>query len=209
MPLGVRSILSVVTLTAALAAGPAIGFAGGPAVAGGPAAAFAGGVSPARAAPGTAAPATHCVLAAGARAATCYATFPAAIAAATGGRVRAPASAAAAASDARFAAALDDPSVTAASVVVGIEYTNANYSGSTLTLSAPGRCDDSNDADYWYATLPAGWNDVISSFRSYSNCAQQLFRNTYFQGGALTGILTNTPYVGAPANDQASSITAN
>jgi hypothetical protein len=172
---------------------------------------LAGPAAAAPAAARAAAPAAakHCVLAAGASTATCYSSFPAAIAAVTKGRVKAPASATAAATDPGFAAAISADAVTAASVVVGVEFTNANYTGSTLTLYASGRCDNSTDADYVWNTLPAGWNDVITSFKSYNNCAQQLFRNTYRGGGALTGILVNSPNVGAPANDQASSLTAN
>jgi hypothetical protein len=155
-------------------------------------------------------PATHCVLAAGRVAPRCYGTFPEAIAAATAGRVRtAPADPRTAVADAGFAAALEDGAAILASVVTGIEYANISYGGSTLTLTAPGRCDDSLDADWSYPSLPSGWNDRISSFRSYNNCAQQLFRSTSLTGGALTGILVSTANVGATANDQASSITAN
>jgi len=170
------------------------------------------GVSVPLAGPAAAAPAEagkHCVLAAGAAAATCYDSFPAAIAAVTKGRVRAPDSATAAATDPAFAAALSADAVTASSVITGVEYANINYGGSTLTLYASGRCDDNIDADYVWNTLPSGWNDRISSFKSYNNCAQQLFRNTYRGGGALTGILVNTANVGSTANDQASSLTAN
>jgi hypothetical protein len=196
---GVRSIL-LVPLQVALAT--VILAAGLCATAASPAAATA----PTAAAPG---PTNHCVLAAGSTKATCYASFPAAIAAATGGRVRAPSDAAAAASDAAFGTAIDSTPLTSGSWVAAIEYVNASYGGGSLTLTTSGPCDNSLDADYVWNTLPAGWNDVISSFHSYSNCAQQLFRNTYRGGGALTGILSNTPYVGAPANDQASSLTAN
>lgn len=160
---------------------------------------------PAAAAPPT--PEKHCVLAAGAKAATCYATFPAAIAAITGGKVRAPASATDAATDPAFAAAVDAPAATAAQTIVGIEYADANYRGSTLTLYASGRCDSSPDADYAWDTLPSGWNDRISSLKSFANCAQQLFRDTY-RRNPITGLVYNVPNLGA-ANDQASSITAN
>lgn len=153
---------------------------------------------------------THCVVAAGNGAPRCFGTFPEAVAAATGGRVRtAPATPRAAAADPAFTAAIEDGAVTAAAVVVGIEYVDASYGGATLTLTAPGRCDDSMDADWFFPSLPAGWNDRITSFRSYNNCAQQLFRGASMTGGALTGILVSTPNVGAPANDQASSVTAN
>ena len=140
----------------------------------------------------------------------CFATFPAAIAAATGGRVTsAPASAAAALQDPAFTAAVEIQPVATSTVLVGIESANLNYGGASLSMTASGRCDDSLDVDYRFASLPSGWNDRISSFRSYSNCAQQLFRDTNFGGGALTNIVTSMSYVGSAANDRASSITFN
>jgi hypothetical protein len=159
--------------------------------------------------PSAAAP--HCVLAAGDRQAPrCFATFPAAIAAATGGRVTsAPASAATAVRDPAFTAAVESQSVTVGAVLVGIESADLNYGGASLSMTAPGRCDYSMDVDYRFSSLPSGWNDRISSFRSYSNCAQQLFRGTSFSGGALTNIVSAMSYVGGAANDQASSVTFN
>jgi len=159
--------------------------------------------------PATALP--HCVLAAGEQQAPrCFATFPAAIAAATGGWVTgAPASPADALRDPAFAAAVESTPTTLASVLVGIEYADINYGGSTLSMTASGRCDYSLDVDYRFPSLPSGWNDRISSFRSYSNCAQQLFKSTSFTGGALTNIVSSMSYVGSAANDQASSVTFN
>jgi hypothetical protein len=158
----------------------------------------------------------HCTLAAGAdRPLHCFATFRAAVAFGTGGRVRdAPASATAAAHDPAFAAAVTAagtaPSTTpAASILVGTEFADANFTGGTLSLFAPGRCDNSSDADFRFGSLPAGWNDRITSFRSFSNCAQQLFRSVNFAGGSLTLIISSLANVGAAANDQASSITFN
>lgn len=159
--------------------------------------------------PSAAAP--HCVLAAGDRQTPrCFATFPAAIAAATGGRVdTAPASPTAAVRDPGFTAAVESAAVTAGAVLVGIESADLNYGGASLSMTAPGRCDNSLDVDYRFPSLPSGWNDRISSFRSYSNCAQQLFRGTNFTGGALTNIVSSMSYVGSAANDQASSVTFN
>jgi hypothetical protein len=163
----------------------------------------------------------HCTLAAGAnQPLRCFATFREAISVATRGRVTdAPASAAAAATDPAFAARVERSNATAtartsavtpaASVLAGIEYANVNFGGSTLSLSTGGSCDNSSDVDFRVPSLPAGWNDRISSFRSFSNCAQQLFRSVNFTGGALTGIVGSLANVGAAANDQASSVTFN
>ena len=198
-------LAALALVPAAVLAGPAAAAPAGRAAGG--AATQEGATSAART-PSATAP--HCVLAAGAgQTARCFATFPAAIAAATGGRVTdAPASYATAADDPAFAAELQE-AVTAGSVLVGIEYANLNFGGATLSMTASGNCDASLDADYRFPSLPSGWNDRISSFRSYSNCAQQLFRNTSFTGGALTNVVTVMSYVGAAANDQASSLTFN
>ncbi len=201
------SFLGCVALAAPAAAAPV---GGAPAA---PAAAPAGPTDEAAtaAARPPAAAGRHCVLAAGSGARErCFADFPSAVAHATGGRVTdAPASPAAAARDASFTAALEAAPVAAAAAVVGIEYANLNYGGSSLTLTAARGCDNSLDVDWRFPSLSASWNDRISSFRSYSNCAQQLFRGGNFSGGALTHIVTSMSYVGAAANDQASSITFN
>jgi hypothetical protein len=198
-------------LPAAAVAGPA---AAAPSTPTGPAPVRAGGPAPESATaaarpPSAAAP--HCVLAAGyGQTPRCFATFPAAVAAATGGRVTdAPASPAAAVRDPAFTAAVQDLSTTAAAVLVGIEYADVNYGGASLSMTASGRCDYSLDVDYRFPSLPSGWNDRISSFHSYSNCAQQLFRDTSFAGGALTNIVSSMSYVGSAANDRASSVTFN
>jgi hypothetical protein len=140
------------------------------------------------------------------------ATYRAAVAYGTGGRVTtAPVSARTAALDPAFARSMAaPPAATAkASVLLGTEYANANFGGASLSLFGSRRCDTSADADFRFASLPAGWNDRITSFRSFSNCAQQLFRYTNFGGGSLTIIITSLASVGAAANDQAGSLTFN
>jgi hypothetical protein len=214
--LGRRALVvlaAAVPLTLALAglAGPATAVPVGPAAV--PAPATGGTAESATAAapaPATAAP--HCALVAGSTTARCFATYRAAVAYGTGGQVTdAPVSARSAALDPTFARTISAlPTVmAAASVLLGTEYANANFGGSSLSLFGAGQCDNSSDADFRFASLPTGWNDRISSFRSFSNCAQQLFRNTNFGGGSLTIIISSLAYVGAAANDQASSLTFN
>jgi hypothetical protein len=157
---------------------------------------------------GTAAP-THCVLRATPRGGTeepptCFGSFRAAIAFATDGRVTDAPESASRATDAAFATRLDAPDTTTAAVL-GIDYADINFHGSTLTLSAAGGCDNNIDVDWQFPTLPAAWNDRISSFRSFSNCLQQLFRDVNF-GVAITSRLVSSAWVGAAANDRASSI---
>jgi hypothetical protein len=201
-------LAAAVPLVLALA-GPAaavpVGPAAVPAPAGGPTAESATAAAPP---PATAAP--HCALVAGSTAARCFGTYRAAVAYGTRGRVTdAPLSARTAALDPAFARTMSAPAATAASLLLGTEYANANFGGASLSLFGASRCDNSSDADFRFASLPAGWNDRITSFRSFSNCAQQLFRNTNFGGGSLTIIISSLANVGAAANDQASSLTFN
>jgi len=173
-----------------------------------PAGAAPGGASPtaATSAPGAT---RHCVLRAvrGAVPAEprCFGSFRAAISWASGGRVTdAREQASVAATDPAFAARLREVASTAVAIL-GIEYADANYRGATLTLTAAGGCDSSLDVDWQFASLPSSWNDRISSFRSYSNCLQRLFRDVNF-GTAITPIQGSSPWVGSAANDKASSI---
>jgi hypothetical protein len=196
-------VLALAGPAAAIPVGPAV-----PAPASGPTA-----ESATAAAPPPASSAPHCALVAGSTTAHCFGTYRAAVAYGTGGRVtNAPVSARDAALDPAFArtmSALPAPTSAVASVLLGTEYVNANFGGASLSLFGAGRCDDSSDVDFRFASLPAGWNDRITSFRSFSNCAQQLFRNTNFGGGSLTIIISSLANVGAAANDQASSLTFN
>ena len=192
-----RSVGAVGAVGAVMAAAVALAVPAGPAAA--------------QRAPGiTAAAPSHCVLQAsrtGAQppAPACFASFRTAIAWATGGRVTdAPESAGHAATDQRFAARLAGVR-SAGRAVVGIDYADAGYRGGALTLTAPSGCDNDIDVDWQFPALPARWNDRISSFRSYSNCLQQLFRHGSF-GTAITPKRGSSPWVGSAANDQASSI---
>jgi hypothetical protein len=177
--------------------------------------------SPAGAAPAAAARPAHCVLrptpeGAAPVGVVCLATFRAAISVATGGRVAdAPLDARAALADPGFTARLtaraaggvapDGGSVTDSSLVLAIDYSDASFSGSTLTLTGATACDNSSDVDVQYGSLPGGWNDQISSFRGFNLCEQVLYRDVNFVG-VLTGTIGTTGWVGSGANDLASSI---
>jgi hypothetical protein len=157
----------------------------------------------------------HCTLAAGAgQTLHCFATFRAAVAYGTHGRITdAPATPAAAARDPKFAAKVAaagaDPLVGTGSTFLGTDYADANMRGASLNFFGTSGCDNSSDADFRFNSLPAGWNDRITSFSSFSNCAQQLFRNTNLGGGSLTIVIRSLANVGSAANDQASSLTFN
>jgi hypothetical protein len=205
------AVLAVAVPLVLALAGPAgavpVGPAAVPAPASGPTAESATAAAPPRA---SATP--HCALVAGSTAARCFGTYRAAVAFGTGGRVTdAPLSAQAAALDPAFARTISalPAATTASTTLLGTEYADANFSGASLSLFGGGRCDNSSDADFRFASLPSGWNDRITSFRSFSNCAQQLFRDINFGGGSLTIIISSLANVGPAANDQASSLTFN
>jgi hypothetical protein len=92
-----------------------------------------------------------------------------------------------------------------AGTVIGIEFSDANYQGSTYTITG-GTCTSTlSDIDWQLSPLAPGWNDVISSFHSYANCWTKLWENTGFWGGSY-GFVGDSSYVGDAMNDRASSI---
>ncbi|GIH17716.1 hypothetical protein [Rugosimonospora africana] len=148
---------------------------------------------PAQAQAAPAAP-RHCVADVSTHAApVCYGSFTTAIAKATGGRIAdAPGDARAAVKNPAFEARLNALSARtgavapAASIVIGIEYADDDYEGSSLIYSAPAGCTTTlNDVDYWVDVLPSGWNDEIESFRTYANCDAMHYLDIYRQGSSL------------------------
>jgi len=159
--------------------------------------------------------------------AKCFHTFPEAISFATGGRlVDVPLSPAEAVDDPAFAAHLaaganggpvDDPKPKEVNVVLSIEYEHINFNagafGSSNTFVGDKLCDAATDIPEYaqpdlrnsLPQLPNGANDLISSFRTYSNCNANHYEHVDF-GGAATGYWTTRDYIGDDWNDKASSI---
>ncbi|MFJ8311160.1 hypothetical protein [Streptomyces sp. NPDC094147] len=109
------------------------------------------------------------------------------------------------ASAASAGAATSATSATPASTVIGIEFVDANYQGATYTVTG-GTCTSTlSDVDWYINSMPAGWNDVISSFHSYANCWTKLYENIN-RTGATYGFIGDSSYVGDAMNDRASSI---
>lgn len=69
-----------------------------------------------------------------------------------------------------------------AATVIGILYQHSNMQGATLTATGVVCTNTLADVDNALASLPAGWNDAISSFRSYANCWTKLYENANFSG---------------------------
>lgn len=170
------------------------------------------------AASGASTPATpHCVQSVSSDKLSCFDSFTAAIAAATGQQITdAPADARVALSDPGFRARINALAAaprrgasvvqSLTTVVVGIEYRDDNFQGPTLTYTAPVGCDANlSTIDYQVTAIPDPWNDQISSFIAFSDCSEQLYEAANF-GGSQTPIAQSLTGVGAAMNDRASSI---
>lgn len=70
------------------------------------------------------------------------------------------------------------------STTISIDHDGANYSGSTLTWTAPNSFG-CNGGTYQAATMPSGWNDRVSSSHSYAGCAH----NDHFHDISFSGSL--------------------
>lgn len=91
-----------------------------------------------------------------------------------------------------------------ASTVIGIFYEHNNYGGASYAASVTQ--NGCYGYSHGYTSLaPLGWDNRITSFKSYSNCKTAIFENTNY-GGASYGYYVNSSNVGAAMNDRASSI---
>ena len=90
---------------------------------------------------------------------------------------------------------------TAATYVVGIEFSNTNYQGATLTLTSTSTCASGTKS---YPTMPAGWDNVISSAKAYSGCNHSYHYANVSFGGALIDAFTASPNLGLLDNNTSS-----
>jgi hypothetical protein len=131
----------------------------------------------------------------------CYASFPAAIAAATEGHVQISATTRPQdLTDALLNSKVSPNSLT----VIAIEYKDINHGGAGLVVQADEGCSYADE--YSYSGMPSGWNDVISSAQYFSGCEMgRHYENSNF-GGALVACANPCNYVGNAMNDRTSSI---
>ena len=130
--------------------------------------------------------------------ATCYSSFSAAIRAATGGRVRLPATARPGAVTPRMIDAWN--AAPATTFILSIDYKDANFLGGSMIWTQTSDC-----GNFQVAGMPSGWNDVISSLTTGTNCANTLYQNVNF-GGMTLSISKNTSRSGIGSfNDLTSS----
>jgi hypothetical protein len=174
-------------------------------------------------APASAAPAAEgpgCVVTVdGSRPKACFPTFAEALDFASGGRlVAGPKNASDALQDPAWQARIDasnaesDRRVRAGAkaavvwTVISIEYEDTGYTGAyTIYSGSNGNCTTrTTDRDYSDSSVSAGWDNEISSFRSYANCWVKHWENTSF-GGASVGPTGSRASLGL-LDDETSSI---
>jgi hypothetical protein len=134
----------------------------------------------------------------------CFSTFAAAISAATDGVVQLSAS--------TPVGPLPDWAITAdsavathsagplTSVILSIDYTGTNESGSSLTWVKSTGC-----GSYSASSMPTGWNDVVSSVSNFNGCGTTLYQNTSFSGSTFSVAVNATATTLGSFNRQASS----
>ncbi len=124
---------------------------------------------------------THCVVTAQANTPNpvvtteCFDTFAKSISYATGGKVKL----------APGQRTLDEAPLVAATTVVGIEYKDSNFGGSSLAFQASISGFTCGGGRYVnFPSMPSGWDNTIGSARSYSGCKSGHFEYTN-NGGSL------------------------
>ena len=109
---------------------------------------------------------------------TCYSSFAVSIAAATSGRIALPASAKPGSiTPAEISGWNADPATT---FLLSIDWKDANFGGGSLTWTQTTDC-----GSFQVASMPGGWNDVVSSVVTSADCANSLFQNVNFGGSRL------------------------
>lgn len=132
---------------------------------------------------------------------TCYDTFTAAIAAATGGEINdAPANSRVAMNDQRLLARMNatdgmktgDKKNTAAIeprshdhwLLIGTIFYQSNFEGRTMSYTAPRACDDALTPERNVAYVGDYWNDDFESIKGFNNCAMKVWEHRDFKGAS-------------------------
>ena len=93
----------------------------------------------------------------------------------------------------------------AATYVLSIDYTGSNYTGNALIWTGPSPCTTrTTDVDYQIPSMPAGWDNVISSYKTYANCWGKDWENTNYTGASV-GYNGSRSYIGAALDNRTSS----
>jgi len=87
--------------------------------------------------------------------------------------------------------------------VIGIDYKNASFGGSSYTWTITGvGCTDS--ISFGVGSMPSGWDNVVSSARSYANCNHYYHWENQHNSGVVLDCVTSCATMGV-MNDQTSS----
>jgi hypothetical protein len=71
--------------------------------------------------------------------------------------------------------------------VLGIEYNEDGFGGTSLTLTGSGGLGCYNGTEYSFGNLGTyGWNDKIESARTYSNCVGVHYKNSGLSGSSAS-----------------------
>jgi hypothetical protein len=149
----------------------------------------------------------------------CFDTFAKALERASGGQLtEGPKNAADAMADPAFNAQVDTANATAeraragggfaaatVRTVVSIDYSGSSYGGSDYIWSGTnGNCSTrTTDTDYILVSMPAGWDNVVSSYRAYANCWVRHWENTSWTGSSY-GYYGSRSSLGAMDNETSS-----
>ncbi len=110
----------------------------------------------------------------------CFATFSEAISAATRGAVRLPPD---------IGPDEVTPEMLApaqSNIVIGIDYWDSNFRGQSLVWETPHTAGCSDGSTYGSPGMPPGWNDEVSSARSYAGCNHYYhYEHTNWTGAVL------------------------
>ncbi|WP_327328767.1 hypothetical protein OG735_41640 (plasmid) [Streptomyces sp. NBC_01210] len=134
----------------------------------------------------------------------CYGTFREAVAVSTHGRIAdAPLSAKHINQKLADRLRVSSGTTGAQAVQLGVVYTDSNYGGSAMIVTADSGCQSGNGRDFQY-NLDGSWNNSVSSLTTLS-CWLELWDapNT---SGVHQEYQQSTSYVGDAMNDRASSI---
>ncbi|GAA0582933.1 hypothetical protein [Kribbella sandramycini] len=161
---------------------------------------LAGVVSPAQAAPPGG---EHCVQDMTTGRTTCFATFTAAIGAATHGKVT---GAPAQVPDAAGRAALAKDIRAAGEVIQGTFFDNRDFGGASWTVVGAGLCDGSDGVINYQTNTIEGWENRISSVQPWANCKIWLYPEPELNGDRDGPFTQNTAWVGSMMDDRTKSV---
>lgn len=130
----------------------------------------------------------------------CFATFAEALAFVTNGAVVVP-------QDFRPDDLTDEILAATTDTVVGIEYIDANFLGSSLTWGTP-NSNGCSDGTVYQSNVPNDWNDKISSARAFQGCNSFLHYANANYSGSTHQCAPNCATMSV-MNDQTSSVRLN